>query len=441
MIKSNIVINLLNKNIINIKNSLYFLAPSVLELLISLVTFPIFSRNLSPYDFSVIGYYESINQIFLPIMNLSFYVYYMKDFFKRTPEENKRVLISLMLFLSGTNLLIISLGFVLLHVYFKLAQVTFPIFPYALLSLSSLYFTLYGSFLGIEYKMNREGLKFFLLMSISALLALSVSLFLVVNLDFGAMGRMSGIVISQLAIGVFAFKVLYKKVDFDFNIIKKALRFGYPLIIIAFLDFPTVYIDRIILERQNDIANFALYSIGLKMAGFVFMLGSSVYQAFEPDFYKFASQKNIGRFIQSVLLVFGFLFGVNIVFTFISKPVVEFLTSGRYTGAYQYANLIIWSNFFLLLSYLLGVILIVQNKTKILLYRKIIMAFFGVTMFVLLISRWQFIGAAYARIIINSLNCFILIIFIIGSSDTIKNLIKNHFKKFLNKIDNGKIGE
>jgi len=433
MIKSNIVIDLLNKNIVNIKNSAYFLAPSVLGLLISLVTFPIFSRNLSHYDFSVIGYYESINQIFLPIMNLSLSTYYMKDFFKRTPEENKTILVSFMLFLSGTNLLIISLGFILLHVYFKIAQVTFPLFPYALLSLSSMYFMRYSSFLYIEYKMNKEGLKFFLLRIISALLAISVSLFLVVNLGLGAIGKMSGIVISQLAIGIFAFKVIYKKVDFDFNIIKKALKFGYPLIIIAFLNFPTSYIDRIILERQNDIANFALYSIGLKMAGFVFMLGSSVYQAFEPDFYKFASQKNVKKFIQSVFLVFGFLLGVNIVFTFISKPVVEILTSGRYTDAYQYANLIIWSNFFLLFSYLLGIILIVQNKTKLLLYGKIVMAILGGTAFVLFISRWQFIGAAYARIIINSLNCFILIFFIIASSNSIKGLLKNGISKVLRK--------
>ncbi len=441
MIKVNRINILLNENIVNIKNSLYFLAPSVLILLVSLFTFPIFSRYLAHYDFSVMGYFESINQIFLPIMNLSFYTYYMKDFFKRTQEENRKVLVSLMLFLSGTNLIIISLGLLILSIYFKVVQVIFPLFPYALLSLGSLYFMLYGSFLSIEYKMNKKGLKFCAFKSLMAMLPILIGLFFVVKLGLGATGKMLGIAISQLLLGVYSFKVLYHKNEFDFSIIKEALIFGYPLIIIAFLDFPTTYIDRILLERQNDIANFALYNIGLKMAGFVFMLASSVFQAFEPDFYKFASQRNIKRFIQCVLLVFGFLFSINIGFSIVSKTVISLLTSGKYTGSYQYANLIIWSNFLLLLSYLLAVIMVVKNKTKLLMYGKIILSIVGATVFVIFINKWKFFGAAYARIIINSSNCFILIMFIIGSSDTIKNLIKNHFKKFLNKIDNGKIGE
>ncbi|WP_438312456.1 lipopolysaccharide biosynthesis protein [Sporosarcina sp. FA9] len=291
----------------------------------------------------------------------------------------------------------------------------------------------YAAFLGIEYKMRKEGLKFFALQTISILIPISISLYLVVLLGLGAIGKMAGVLVSQVIIGVFAFVTLYKKTEFDFQIIKKAIAFGYPLIIVALLDFPTLYLDSIILERQNNVKNFALYSIGLKMAGIIFMLGSSIYQAFEPDFYKFVSQKKIKKFTQATALVFGFIFVINILFTIVSKPVISLLTSGKYTEAYQFANLIIWSNYFLLFSYLLAVIMIVQNKTKLLMYRKLILAPIGIILFILFIDRWQFIGAGYAKIIINLLNCILLLYFIISSSGGIKNFNKVVISTLLNK--------
>ncbi|MHA6259957.1 lipopolysaccharide biosynthesis protein [Sporosarcina sp. CAU 1771] len=424
---------LVKNNIVNIKNSLFFLAPSVIALFINLFTFPIFSRNMTSHDFAVMGYFESISQIFLPVMNLSFYSYYMKDFFKRTPEENKTVQVTLMIFLTGSNLILVSVGLLLLFTYFELANVSFPLFPYALISLSTIYFMTYAAFLGIEYKMRKEGFKFFALQCISILIPISISLYLVVNLGLGAIGKMTGLLIAQLLIGILAFKLLYKKIKFDFKIIKKALVFGYPLIIVALLDFPTLYLDSIILERQNNVNKFALYSIGLKMAGIIFMLGSAVYQAFEPDFYKFVSQKRIKKFAQSTILVFGFLFIINIGFTVFSKTIISLLTSDQYTDAYQYANLIIWSNYFLLLSYLLGVIMIVQNKTKLLMYRKFILVPIGIIVFFVFIDQWQFIGAGYAKIIINLFNCVLLICFIISSSGGIKKFNKVIVSTLLNK--------
>lgn len=397
-------------------------------MLINLVTFPIFSKNLSPLDFSIMGYYESISQIFLPIMNLSLYTYYMKDYFIRTAEENQRVLVSSMLFLSVSNLILIIIGLGVLYIYFELAQVSFPLFPYVLLALLPQYFSIYTAFLNIEYKMKKQGRKFFAISVVGGISAIVFSLFLVVPFGLGATGKMLGILISQLIIGVFAYKKLYKKASFDFSIIKKALVFGTPLIIMAFLDFPTNYIDRILLERQNDVANFALYSISIKIAGFIFILSSAIFQAFEPDFYKFTAQKRTKEFLQSVLLVFGFLFIINILFSVSSEPLVALLTSGRYTESYVYANIIIWGNYFLAFSYLLGIIMIVKNQTRLMLYIKIVMAIIGGTVFPIFISQWSFWGAAYARILINVVTCLLLLIVIIMSSEGLRTIIKNRIK-------------
>lgn len=411
---------LINRYAVNLKNAIYFLIPSIIGLLINLVTFPIFSENLSSYDFAVIGYFEAISQMFLPLMNLSFYSFYMKDFFNRTDEENRRVMATLIKFLSFINLAVILVGLTFLFLYFNWAQVSFSIYPYGILSLASIYFMIYVSFLGIEFKMKKEGLKFFVLQCANLIFSIGFGLYLVIVMELGAAGRMLGVLLSQLILGMIAFKIIFIKSKIDFEIIKKALAFGYPLIIIALLDIPTLYIDRIILERQNDVDTFALYSIGIKMSGIIFMLGSAVYQAFEPDFYKYVSQKNKKNFIQILGFVFGFLLMTNFIFSIFAEPLISLLTSNRYTGAYQYANYLIWSDFFLLFSYPLSVILIVQNKTKWLLYRKLLMAILGAVLFILFIHYWKFVGAGYARIIINFINCSIIVYFIWLSSRNAK---------------------
>ena len=397
---------------VNIKNVIYFFIPSIIGLLITLFTFPIFSEYLTSYDFAVMGYFETISIIFMPLMNLSFYSFYMKDFFTRTDEENRKVRSVLIKFLTVVNLGIVFLGLLIIAIYFYWGNVTFPIYPYGILSLATIYFSIYIGFLGIDYRMKKQGLRYFTLQTLTTIVPVSLGLYLVIGLNLGATGRMFGTLIANVAIGIYAYRMMSDKVKLDFDIIKKALKFGYPLILIALLNIPAQSIDRLILERQHDIDAFALYSIGLKIAGIVFAGGQAVYQAFEPDFFKYVSNNNKKSFIQIVGYVFGFLVIINIIFVIFGEPLMNLLTSNRYTGAYQYASIIIWSNFLLLFSYLLSIILVVLNKTKFLLYIQIIVAFLGVMLFWLFIDKWQFIGAGYAKIVINLANCLLIILFI-----------------------------
>lgn len=401
---------------VNIKNIIYFFMPSIIGLMINLFTFPIFSRNLSSYDFSVMGYFEAIGQIFLPIMNLSFFSYYMKDFFSRSEEENRSVRATLVSFLLVVNIGIVLLGLALIMLYFNFADVTFPLFPFGILSLGAIYFSIFIAFLGVEYKLKKEGLKFFSLQTANIILPTTFALVLVVVLHLGATGRMLGTLLSQFILGVFALRMMLERVKFDLKIIKGALAFGFPLILIALLDIPTTYIDRLILERQNDVDSFALYNIGRKMSGFLFALGTAIYQSFEPDFYKYVSEKKTKKFLMIMGGVFGFLLIINCTFLIFAEPIISLLTSNRYTDSYQFANIMIWSNFFLLLSYALTIILIVNNKSTLLLYIQLMIAVSGVTIFMLFINYWKFIGASYAMVLIHFLNCLLLIFFICLSS-------------------------
>ena len=101
------------------KDSALYFGTAMIALPISLITSPLFAKNLSAYDFSVIGYFTALMSFFLPIINLSFYNYYMLDYFKREEIERKLILRSLVSFLLIFNVFVVSFGFLILHFYLK----------------------------------------------------------------------------------------------------------------------------------------------------------------------------------------------------------------------------------------------------------------------------------------------------------------------------------
>ncbi len=335
----------------NLRNSIYFFLPSILQLALNLVTSPIFARNLSYWDFSAIGYFNSIQQFFVPVLNLSMFQFYMKGYHQRTEQENKQVMSSLVLFTSMSGILMLLFGTGILWVYFNLSNVTFPLQPYVSFVFLSSYFNIFTSFIWIKYKMERSGRQFFILRSILILLSIALGLLFVVTFQWGAKGRLGATMAAQALVSIWSLRILLINFKINFRLVRSGLKFGYPLILVALLNFPISYIDRILLEKQNDVIQFGLYNIGVRMAGYLFLMGQALFQAFEPDFYKYASDRDIKQLFLSMASVFGFLFLANLVFSLFSKSIISLLTSGIYTDAYQYANLMIWSNFFLLFSF------------------------------------------------------------------------------------------
>lgn len=415
-----VAFNFLNSNekirippyiLINFKNSFLFLAPSLFTLLINLFTMPIFARNLSHYDYSIIGYFGAIQGIITPILNLSLFPYYMRHYHKRTDTENDDVIKNIVVFLAFANLVTIVTGTLIVYLYFYVAEVEFPLFPYIFFSFFSVYFLLFVSSLKMKYKMKRKGISYAFLGILCPILNITIGLFLVAELNLGAKGYMGAILLGQGLVGIYALITLYRNSPFDFKMIKDALILGYPLIIAAIMEFPILYLDRILLEQRNDIISFGLYSIGLMFAGYFVTVGSAIFQAFEPDFYKFIGKRQAKKTLLTAALVFGLLLFITILFNIFSSFIVSFLTSNRYPGAHKYADILIWANLLMLFSYFLAIYFVVAGKTKLLLLKQVILCILSVFFLYYAVVNWGFSGAAYARVFINLVNCLILVLF------------------------------
>ncbi len=389
-------------------NSIYFMIPSIFSMLIQLFTTPIFARNLSPTDFSIIGYFTAIGAIYSSLINYSLFSYYMRGFHARSEEENNHVISTTVLFLMLSNMVFLAVNYVGWSIYFRLARVSFPFYPYLLITYINSFLGVFTGALFMYYKMYKKPYRFMWYSILSTIINIGLGLYLVVNLHLGATGKLLAIMCGNGLVGLIAFRLLCRELVIDWQVIRNAFKLGYPMIVIVLLSIPVTNLDKLLLERNRDIINYSYYTIGMQFSGYLMMMYTSIYQAFEPDVYKFAntSKRKLGFL---AFFIFGFAAVCNLIFALLSKPVIGFLTSYRYTGAARYANIFVWSNYFLLMTMFLAAVFVAKGKTLSLLWRKVAVSMCGTGLLYYSVDRWGFMGAAGTRVAVNVFDCALML--------------------------------
>jgi len=389
----------------NVGNSFLYFAASIIGLIISIFTTPIFARNLDSQDFAIIGYFSAINNFVFPFYTLLFYSFYIANYFKKGEEENKDTLGTLVIFLSIWNLIFSAIVYLFLIGYFRITNVSLPLFPFALIILFTSIFSVYKSFLTINYRIRKKAWQFFFIMTAAKIFNVLFSLILVAIFNFGAQGKLVGILIGEIIIAaVSLYKIKdYMNFKYNSNILRSALKFSLPLVIASFPHLLIGNYDIVILEKMNNVNEFALYSIATTISGYLLLMGTSIFQAFEPDVYKFVGNGQYKKLFINISFAVFAIITITIIFIYFSKEIIEYLTAGRYTLAYKYTIVLSISMiFYSLYSFLVSIILAFE-KSKIALY---ITAFVGISsLFVYnqLIGIWGFMGAAYAKIVLFAL--------------------------------------
>lgn len=393
----------------NVLNSFFYFGGTFVQFLIAIFTQPVYSRYLELNDFAIMGYFAAVQAILYPLFSMTLPFYYLAKYWKiengETPQKNLSFILN---FLNISNGLIAVISFMVVSIYFKTFNITIPLTPFVFIVLTQLFFEKYKSYYLIECRIQKRGLRFFLLNILQISLNTGFSLYFVVLLKSGAAGRMSGTLSGVVITSLIAlwFLIREKKYLFSLKIdtkkIKQALKYCIPLIIGAYAYLPIGNTDRIFLERLGNISEYGYYSIGLTISGFAGTFFLALYQSFEPDLYRFISQKKYKQyalFTSFYILVLGIL---SLLFILFSETVVSFLTSGRYTHASDYANIFIIGIFFMQAGGIFEQLFTAYGATKLVMWRNILMGAFCIITYYYMIEHYQFQGANISRVITSS---------------------------------------
>jgi O-antigen/teichoic acid export membrane protein len=395
------------------KNLSFYLLASLITSLLGILINPFLAANLSPYDYAIIGYFTSFNLLILPIISFSLLSYYSRNYFLIKEEERQKVLDTLLLsqlFIGLFGLLIVLIGF---YFYMQIANVSFAFYPFAILSFVPTFFGCFYNFLLVEKRMTKQAFSYFKIVLIQALLGSLFAILFVVILKKGANGRLLGIMIPMVGIGIVCFFKLISSFQFNLKVFKDAINFGWPLSLSAVLYYFLTGVDRAMLEKLDDNYTFGIYNVAVQISAYLYIFYTSISQTFEPDIYKSISENNRKKLLKIVIGIVVLNAIPTLIFIIFAKPVVNILTFGRYTESTVYAQILAVKNIPMAFCFLFSNIIIGFGYPKVELINRTIGALISVLMFKILIEKFGFYGAAwgqsFAFILMTIISMFFLI--------------------------------
>lgn len=392
--------------------SLYLLS-SVITSILGIIINPFLAANLSPHDYAVLGYFLSFNLLISPIISFSLLSYYSRNYFKIKEENRQEVIDTLLVtqvIMGLAGLLLALCGF---YLYFEITEVNFPFYPFALLCFVPIFFTCFYNFLLVDIRMKRQALKYLKITVTYALSGVLFALLFVVILKRGATGRLWSILIPAVGIGIYSFKKLFSKIQFNKKILKDAIQFGWPISISAILYYFLSGVDRAMLERLNDATTFGNYNVAMQISGYLYLFYAALNQTFEPDIYRSISENKIKKLTVIVIMIAVLTAIPTIIFIIFAEPVIRILTYGRYMAATGFAQVLALKNIPMAFCFLISNVIIGFGYPKVELVNRIAGAVLSIIAFRLLIMKYGFYGAAVGNSVSYIIMTIISSLFII----------------------------
>jgi len=216
---------------------------------------------------------------------------------------------------------------------------------------------------------------------------------------------MANLIASLATFLVLSPNYLRVKWHFDFELWKRMIRYGFPILIAGIAFAVNEHLDKIILEHllPKDIgkAEVGAYAACYKLGLFMVLFATAFRLGIEPFFFSHAKNENAKQtyaVITKFFVIFGSLILLTvIVFADLLKMIM--IKDESYWEAMRVVPLIILANFFLGIYNNLSVWYKLTDKTKIGAYISIVGAILTLVLNYLLIPKYSYMGSAIGTII------------------------------------------
>jgi O-antigen/teichoic acid export membrane protein len=194
------------------------------------------------------------------------------------------------------------------------------------------------------------------------------------------------------------------KWHFDFQLWKRMMQYGFPILIAGIAFAVNEHFDKIFLEyllpKDTGKADVGAYAACYKLGLFMVLFATAFRLGIEPFFFSFAKNENAKQtyaIITKFFVIFGSLILLTvIVFADLLKMIM--IPDQSYWEAMKVVPLIILANFFLGIYNNLSVWYKLTDKTKIGAYISVVGALLTLILNYILIPKYSYMGSAVATI-------------------------------------------
>ena len=360
---------------------------------------PILAKSLEPEDYAIIGYYNSFSVIFLCLINISLTFYYGPYYLKTTDENRQELTDTVVTALTVFGFVCAILVTFLFYLYHITKNINFDFLPYALLTISTIFFQNFYTIYQIQARINKFTVRYAFVSISQSIIGALLAIFFVYLLDLGAFGRLTAALITYIFIGLFCFYKLIGKFKINFIILKDLIKYSWPLSVSGILWFFFTGVDTILLEKLNNKVEFGFYSVALAISGYMTFFYTAISNTYEPDIFESINKKEYKKLRNIVFLILTLNLIPNVIFIIWSDEIIWILTSGRYTESSDYAKIFALKNISLSFYSVLITLYAGFGLTKYDMFLRFAGAIICFFIFKILINYYGFYGAAWGQVI------------------------------------------
>ena len=385
-----------------IRNISYYTIGAMIPKVIGFFLLPLFTRYLSPTEYGIMNYTDSITIFLFAFTVLSLNTYLLRYIFDYEKEEDRKKIIgNVFLFITIINFIMFGVELVLFPKIILAFNIKVKFHPYFFLALINNFLDIFSVVPLIIYRYNRKAINFVVVNTTKSFIQVIFSLILVLHFNMGVLGRYYGSLIANIIFFVIYIIIIYRNAILNLNLpqIKKGLMFSLPLVPSTFLDVIINAADRIILERYVPLADLGIYSVSYILGTALGIFARSSYLAFEPIVFSKIGKSDFSQTIIKIRKYYLYvIFCLSFLYVLFSKEILLIMASSTFSSGFKIIPIIILSTIFLSENYLFGTILMGIKKTKISLILNLIGAVINVIVNLLLIPIIGIYGAAISTL-------------------------------------------
>ncbi len=228
-------------------------------------------------------------------------------------------------------------------------------------------------------------------------------IFLEADLIWFAIAYSFEIILKSIGFIVF-YQIINKDVfkwKFNTNIAKKLLRDSWPFILVGIMGTLYMRMDQLMLKEMLDLEAVGIYSAALRLSEIWYFIPVAITGSLFPAIIV-AKKDNEEFYYKRLKQLFNLLVFIAIIIilpiTIFSNFLISLIYGSNYLGSSLVLKIHVWSCFFVFTGNILGKWHIVENKQKILLFRTLFGVVSNVILNLILIPRFEAVGAAYASL-------------------------------------------
>lgn len=415
------------------KNSVIYGIGNIATKIVGFILLPLYTHKLSVSEYGILSVLEITSQALVAIFGLALYQGFNRWYWdKRYINKQKSIFFTVL-----STLILISI-LLSISVYIGAEKFSTLLFgnldyyrPIRLMAIVAM-FQIISILCLTLMKLQQKALLY----SLVNLVRFASGFILTVYFIAFRNMKIEGIYLAQVCSYGLFFLLLIRYIlrnctfNFEVTILKEIIGYSIPLVLTSMAGIILTISDRYCLKILGALSYVGLYSLGFKLANFikVFFI-SSVQLAINPIIYKMMDSPDNKRFYSKLMTYFCYGVMLFVIFTSIfGREIIVLLSHSNsdYWEAYKIVPIICFSILFGMMKDTAVIGLNITKNTRIIARSTVLIALLNIGLNIILISKYNFIGAAVATII-SQIIYFLLIV----TAAQKKYYIPFEFKKIL----------